>query len=187
QMVINNAITRPTNPVLGQVSYVITNDDFHYCSNSIGPVWSSWRSRILYNTSTSALSTTTTTFVKDTGCSDLAFSVLYANDFYRIRYIARANSDAATTTVDFRIYDGGASSPTTSSTQIAGATMYLDIAAGAGTSQLICETVLQLSAGTHTVAAFYGRAAGTGNVKADQSASGARFLYAEQLPWVTDK
>ncbi len=135
-----------------------------------------------YAGSVSVLATTTTTFVKDTGCSDLTFVVTDATSVYRLRYSAGAFTDANGTTVSFRILDGGSSSPTAASPAVAGGTIYLAAALGAGSSLLIAETVQTFTVGTHTVAAFYGRIAGTGNVAANQPTTGqTRLLTVEKL------
>jgi hypothetical protein len=168
--------TRPSPPQHGMVIYETDTAFFRYCSEVTGPNWARWKGGLTYVTATSAQSTTTTTFVKDSGIGDLVFVADNANTPHRIRYIARAISDAANTTMDYRLYDGGVSSPTTSSTLIGGASVVLY--AVSVSTQLVCEVIQTFSAGTHTVAAFYGRTSGTGNVN---PTTGQRILSIEAL------
>ena len=130
------------------------------------------------NSSSTAASTTTTTEVKDTNVGDLAFTAIPAAT-YRVKYRARANTSLAPSDIDFRIRDSGsASSPTNTSTLLAGATLNLQGIVG----QLICEAeVTGLSAGTHTIAGFYVRAGGSGNIKPDQSTGQLRTLTVERI------
>lgn len=125
--------------------------------------------------STSAISMSAV-FAKDTGIGDIAFDVGDATVWYKIVYIARAATDVNATTIDFRIYDGGTSSPTNASTIIAAASIYLPVAGGAGQSQLILEQHVQLAVGTHTIAAFFGKITGSGNAAVANSTGQAREL-----------
>jgi len=132
-------------------------------------------------TSVSVLSTTTATFLKDSGCGDLTFVVTDAATIYRLTYSARARSDAASTSMDFRILDGGSSSPTAASPAVAGASSGVLAVAPSGATQLEAKTQQTFTVGTHTVAAFYGRTAGAGNVVADQATGQQRLLSVEKL------
>lgn len=125
--------------------------------------------------------TTTATFVKDTAVGDLQFEVSDASVYYRLKYVARAQSSVANDDIDIRILDGGASSPTAASTTIVAGSQPVSGAAGAGAENLNVEAAILLSVGTHTIAAFYGRAAGTGNVNVSNSTGGIRQLSIERL------
>lgn len=135
----------------------------------------------VFATNTTNSATTTTTEVKDTGIGDVAITVTDATAWYRIKYIVRATSDAAATTMDTHVRDGGSSSPTNTSTLIAGASIYLAAATGAGACALTAEAIVQFSIGTHNLAGFFLRTAGTGNVSVTQSTGGQRILSIEQI------
>jgi len=128
--------------------------------------------------STAATTAVTTTETKDDGVGDYAFTVKTGH-FYRVTYQCRARSSAAGDKIDVRIRDGGASSPTNTSTLRAGGEVGVNTTTG---DQLIVTQMLSgLAAGTHTLAAFYVRAAGTGNVNVDQATGQTRELYVEDL------
>lgn len=180
-VIVCTSATRPASPVMGMVIYETDTGNYQYCQSPTGPIWGPIRTRLTYATSTASLSTTTTTFIKDTGCGDIVVVSPSATQVYwRVRYVARPQSDTAAATVDFRIYDGGASSPTTASTLLTGASMYLDGVGLAAASMLECEEIVTLSVGTHTLAAFYGRTNGAGNVR-PAFPTGPRLLSAEML------
>lgn len=128
-----------------------------------------------------ASGTTTTAIAKDTAVGDVQFAVAEVNDWYRVSYLARVQSDAAPATVDFQIRDGGASSPTSTSGIIAGASRQVTNTGGAGAQDLQCIGYVQFSVGTHTIAAFFVRTAGSGNVQANQSTGSKRMLIVERV------
>lgn len=173
--------THPANPPEGMVIFETDNNAFLFCSNIVGPVWSPLNTHIAYQTSTAATSNATTSAVKDGGPGDLAFSVTSTSTVYRVRYIARAQTDAASSTVDFQIRDGGSSSPTNASPIVAAASTVLTITAGAGAIALVCEGIGTFTVGTHTIAGFYVRTSGSGNITVAQSTGGQRILSVEAL------
>lgn len=119
----------------------------------------------------------TTVETKDGGCGDYTFTAV-AGRRYRIKYQARARSTVVGDKVDIRIRDGGAASPTNASTLVAGA----ETSSGSTTGDdLKVDSAITLSAGTHTIAAFYVRAAGTGTVTLDQATGQQRELYVEDI------
>jgi hypothetical protein len=133
----------------------------------------------VFNISSTSSSTTTTTEVKDTNVGDLTFTVADASAWYRVTYTARANADA-TSTIDIRIRDGGASSPTNASTQIGGGSIFIG-AATTGATQVEAKSTLQFTVGTHIIAGFYVRTAGTGNVFVGTATGGQRILSVELI------
>lgn len=134
----------------------------------------------VFNQSSAAQSTTTSTEVKDAGVGDLTVTVTDATAWYRVKYIARINSSVANDLVDIRIRDGGGSSPTNTSTQITGAEMGVSVG-GTGGNNVTAEQLVQFTVGTHTLAGFYVRAAGTGNVNVSQASGAQRVLSCEQI------
>jgi hypothetical protein len=130
--------------------------------------------RISHNSSTSAL-TATAAELKDTGCGDLTFTAVTGRK-YRVKYVARAAAVSATASVDFRIRDGGGSSPTTASTLLTGASSGSLATGGAAAVQLSPDEIISgLSAGTHIIAAFYASTAG-GTAQAAQATGQTRQL-----------
>ena len=120
---------------------------------------------------TSAVSAET----KDTGVGDVTFTAVTGRK-YRVRFVCRAGAVSATATCDVTIRDGGGSSPTTGSTLVAGASSGSLVAGAAGEAQLVLdEPLIGLSAGTHTVAAFYRSTAG-GTVRLAQATGQTRHL-----------
>lgn len=126
-------------------------------------------------TSTAATTGVTTTETKDGGVGDYAFTAV-AGRRYRVHYTCRADSSADQDAMDVRVRDGGASSPTNASALVAGAEIKQSGTAG-GQHVCIAQLMLGLSAGTHTVAAFYVRALGTGTVNVTQATGQTRELY----------
>lgn len=117
---------------------------------------------------------------KDGGCGDKTFTVV-AGRRYRITYNARAQVSAVPTSVVFQIRDGGAASPTGVSPIIAASQSTPSAAGGAGEEIFVSQffDAGDLTAGTHTVAAFYQRSAGAGNVNPSQSLERQLIVYDE--------
>lgn len=140
-------------------------------------------SRLVATPATSAVTsaTTTTTEVKDSNVGDYTFTAVSGHT-YRVKYQCRAASTVAQDKVDVRIRDGGGSSPTNTSTLVAGAETTIASASVALTEDLKVEQLMVgLSAGTHIIAAFFLRAAGTGNVSLGQATGQTRELYVEDM------
>ncbi|HEX4502184.1 MAG TPA: hypothetical protein VH187_13690 [Scandinavium sp.] len=137
---------------------------------------------VAYVPSTSVQPVTSGT-LKDTGIGDVTVNNIIPQAYYRVRYIARAQYDAGTATnCDFQIRDGSKASPTTASLIIAGATIYLAAPGGPGSSQLICEGIVQWSdTGPHIIAPFYAKTVGGGNVTVAQSNGGYRMFTVELI------
>ena len=135
--------------------------------------------------STVATSTTTTTEAKDTQVGDLTLTVTDASAWYRITYEARLTTDAASALVTIRVRDGGSSSPTNTSALIAQGSSLLSVAGGPGQVTQHAQSLRQFTVGTHNLAGFYIREAGTGNVGLlaldGGSATLSRFLIVEQI------
>lgn len=115
---------------------------------------------------------------KDAGCGDLAFTT-YDTRTYQVRYSARCQASVAGTTMDIQLRDGGAASPTAASPLIGAKSIHLAGAAGAGATELSCVWDFDFNgtgftAGDHTLAVFYVRTAGGGNVNVAQSTGGQR-------------
>lgn len=135
----------------------------------------------VFNQSTAA-TTTTATELKDGGVGDLTLTVADATAWYRVKYIARCQTDTSGgTNMDLRIRDGGASSPTTASTLIAAQSIYLSVAAGPGSSGLTADGLVQFTVGTHVLAGFYAKLAGAGNISVSQATGMSRVLSAELI------
>lgn len=134
----------------------------------------------VFNQSNAAASTTTTTEVKDTNVGDLAITVTDATAWYVVKYICRGNSSVTSDQMDIRIRDGGGSSPTNVSTQLAGASLQIPVG-GSGGLQVTAEQYVQFTVGTHTIAGFYVRTAGTGNVNVSQAGGAQRVLSCQQV------
>jgi hypothetical protein len=164
------------------VIYETDTNLFWYCSNATGPVWYPVVTRTQYSVSDSNMGTTTTTFVKDTGCGDIQFTVPAATIVYRLRYTCRPLADANGSRVDLHINDGGASSPTNASTTVAAGNVYLALSGGIGSISTVVENITTFTAGTHTIAAFYARGTGTANVTVDNPSAGKRVLSVEMMP-----
>jgi hypothetical protein len=120
-----------------------------------------------------------TTIGKDDPVGNITFEAV-AGRSYLVRYTTRCQTSAANTTMDVQIRDGGASPPGTASPVVAAGSKPLVIAGGAGADQLVVEQTLScpldLAAGTHTLAAFFRRTAGTGTVVVDTAAGQLREL-----------
>lgn len=125
--------------------------------------------------------TTSATEVIDSAVGTISFYVNDADDWYKIRYRARVQSDAAPATIDMRIRDGGASTPTNTSTLVAGASCQVQATSGAGATTLVAEEIVQFAVGQHTLAGFYVRTTGSGNVLVGQSTGSRRQLTAEHI------
>lgn len=138
------------------------------------------------NRARSAISTatTTTTELKDTNVGDVPFTAVSGRR-YRISYSCRTSSTANATTMDIRIRDGFGGSPTNASTIRTAGSQYIDLAGGPGQSQFtLFQTIdcpADTGAGIHTIAAFYVRTAGTGNVSLTAAGSQLRELQVEDL------
>jgi hypothetical protein len=131
--------------------------------------------------STTTTSSTTTTEIKDSQVGDYVFTAVSGRQ-YEVHYSGRAQSDAGATTMNVYIRDGGGSSPTNASTLLAADSIYLGGAGGAGgTSVTLCQVVSGLSAGTHTLAAFFQRTAGGGNCTMVAVSTVQRQLYAKDI------
>lgn len=101
----------------------------------------------------------TTTETKDAS-GDVIFTAVEGYD-YQVTYTATSISGGAGAIVVVNIRDGGASSPTNASTNIAGTVAYMAASGFAGQAPvnvvrtLNCPT--DISVGVHTIAAFYVR------------------------------
>lgn len=141
----------------------------------------------VFKTSTVATSTTTTTETKDTNVGDLTFVVSDATVWYRITYMVRMNTDSTTgaSLISATVRDGGASSPTNTSTLIGETSQVLTVAGGPGQVATAAISLRQFSVGTHNIAGFYVRSSGAGNVSLVALDGGgatlARFLSVEQI------
>jgi hypothetical protein len=112
---------------------------------------------------------------KDTGVGNVTFTVV-AGHKYRVHYVARAQAVSAAASEDFRIRDGGGGSPGTGSTLLAGASSGIMQPGGGDSRQLICTEIISgLSAGPHTIAAFYASTSG-GTVTAAEATGQSRQL-----------
>ena len=127
-----------------------------------------------------AAQTATATEAKDTGVGDIVLTVTSATVWYRIKYKARLNAVGGAINGDLRIRDGGAASPTTTSTLLTGASSELP---AAGVPQdTVAEQLVQFSVGTHTLGGFYAKVTGAGtSVNADNATGQLRLLEAEQV------
>lgn len=142
---------------------------------------------LVRSTSVAATSGVTTTETKDGGTGDLTFTAVEGRR-YRVYYRARAQTNAGGTSIVFRIRDGGGSSPTNTST-IVGASQTTPAGTGGQGEELevnqtlTCATggsgIDEISAGTHKVAAFYVRSAGTGTVNPSQTFQREFYVYDE--------
>lgn len=130
-------------------------------------------------TNAAAQAAATTTELKDTGVGDYTFTAV-AGRQYRVVYQCRIQSTVANDKADVRIRDGGASSPTNTSTLRAGAEITIGSATG-GEHLVVTQVLTGLAAGTHIIAAFYVRAAGTGNVNVSNATGQTRELYVEDI------
>jgi hypothetical protein len=126
---------------------------------------------------TSAASTGTEQ--KDTDLGDYTFTAK-AGRLYVVHCTGRINSTVAGDQADVIIRDGGASSPTTASTQLTGRSYQIGNATG-GQAVDLAHQRNNFSAGVHTIAAFYKRTAGTGNVVFRQSSGAVRDLWVEDI------
>lgn len=111
----------------------------------------------LVTVQSSSVVSAVTVETKDGGVGDVTFTAV-AGRKYRIRYTTLVSVATANTNVFIRLRDGGASSPTTSSTLLTqGNTGMITQLGGPGQPTIVVDQLLSgLSAGTHTVAAFYG-------------------------------
>lgn len=134
----------------------------------------------VFNQSTAA-TTGTTTELKDGGVGDLTVTVTDATAWYQIKYIARVQSTVANDVIDLHIRDGGSSSPTIASTLIAAGSQPVPAVAGAGATNLTVESYVQFTVGTHILAGFYTRTAGTGSVSVAQATGAQRVLSVAQV------
>jgi hypothetical protein len=105
---------------------------------------------------------------------------------YRFMYVARAEAAVAPTNADFRIRgNNSAVSPTNVSTILASGSDTLTIAAGAGARNLIVYQTricpAQLAVGLWTIAPFYAKAAGAGNVNALQATGQLREITVDDV------
>lgn len=132
--------------------------------------------------SSTASATTAGTEVKDTNVGDTSFTAVSGRT-YRVVYNARSQSDTANDGVDLRIRGNNSStSPTNTSNQLAGNRVQVGPTAGAaGGDQRECTHVLEcpldIATGLWTIAAFYVRSSGLGNVSVSQTAGDTRELY----------
>ena len=118
----------------------------------------------------------TGTEVKDTQVGDVAFTVV-AGRKYRVVYHGRCESATGSNSIDLRIRDGGASSPTTANTCVASASAGTVAVGGPDFIDTRAEALLVgLSAGTHTIAGFVAETTGSGTVRAGQASAGTREL-----------
>lgn len=117
--------------------------------------------------------------LKDGGVGDLTFDT-YSGRTYRIRYSARCRASAVPTTMDIYIRAALGASPTTASTIYAATSVPIGVAAGAGATTMVAEAELRcptdIAAGNWTMAGFYSRTAGAGNVNVDQAGGQNRTL-----------
>lgn len=175
--------TRPSIPPVGMIIYQTDTDDYYFCSNATGPVWSLLTTRLKYRTATADTTLTDTTLIKDGGCGDIAFTSPGTSVPFRLRYWCHPFSDTDGTQVAINLIDGGTSSPTSSGTVVAVSSFWVALASTIQLTQVVCDTIGTFSAGTHTVAAFYGRGGvGTGNVNVRAGTSaGPRILSVEML------
>lgn len=90
--------------------------------------------------------------------------------FYKIEVENMSGSVATTTGLcTFRIRDGGASTPTGASTEIAQTPWNAQATGGPGQEGVKLAATVQLSAGTHTLGLFTQRSSGTGTPVGDRS------------------
>lgn len=138
-------------------------------------------------TSTAATSSITTTETKDAGCGDLTFTALLGRR-YRIFYRARCQTNVADSAIVLRVRDGGGSSPTNTSTIVAASQVTPNGTGGAGDEQTVNQILTcvaspsatdEIAAGTHKVAPFYVRTAGTGTVSVSQTLLREFYVYDE--------
>src|SRR6266536_5406483 len=122
---------------------------------------------------------TTTTEAKDTQLGDYVFTAK-AGRLYRVMCSGRLGSTVAGDQGDLRIRDGGVSSPTTGSTLLTAASAQFNNASG-GQQVVIGHQRNNFSAGVHTLAAFFARTAGTGNVTFSTAGGQSQVLYVEHL------
>jgi hypothetical protein len=122
----------------------------------------------------------TATPIQDTDMGNLVFTAVSGRN-YRITFDSGWRSDTATATMDVTIRDGGGSSPTGSSTTVAGSSAFIGATAGTGrTNFQLCRTLscpADIAAGTHTLGVFFARTVtGSGTVFLQESASMHREL-----------
>lgn len=138
-----------------------------------------------FKTATTATATTTTAEVKDLPLGDLTLTVDDATAWWRITYAVRMNTDTATSLITARVRDGGAASPTNTSTLVGQTSQVLTVAGGPGQVSAVAISLRQFTVGTHNLAGFYIRDSGAGNVSLvaldGGSATLARFLSVERI------
>jgi len=145
------------------------------------------RGSITRATSGSGTGTTTTAETKDTtfpNSGDLTFTAFTGRQ-YRISLMSRYNSSAALDEMEARIRDGGSSSPTTASTLLFSYPENLPAAGGAGqpSKEIVgyFNCPADIATGTHTLAVFFVRTGGVGNVSLPGSASQPKHLVVEDV------
>lgn len=118
---------------------------------------------------------------KDGGCGDIQFTVQPFRR-YSVSYTARAQSTVAGDSISFQIRDSGsAASPVAADPVIAASQTTVSAAGGAGNEVYVTRffDIGMLASGTHTIAPFYARTAGGGNVSASQTLERQFRLYDE--------
>lgn len=118
------------------------------------------------SSSTVTNSSTINTPLKDGGVGDVAFVAVSGRN-YRFTYKARCRCDTtAVQTMTISIRDGNASSPTSASTELENTAIQIQSTQGVGaTGEVVFRTLTcpgDISAGTHTLAAFYTRTVNNG-------------------------
>lgn len=93
-------------------------------------------------------------FTVPTSAAAWRYEVCYNN--------AKINASVADDLYEFRIRDGGASTPTSASTLIAAAAAPVHVAGGSGQPTVLVRGTWVPTAGTHTLSVFLVRLAGTG-------------------------
>lgn len=133
---------------------------------------------------TSDTSAVTTTETKDTQIGNIGFTAVSGRR-YQVSFSCRTSASANATTMDIRIRDGGAGSPTSASTILTAGSQYVVVSGGAGQNQFTVFQTLDcpgdIAAGAHTIAPFYVRTAGTGSVFLSRANNQARELKIEDV------
>lgn len=113
-------------------------------------------------TSSAGTTTSGTTDTRDAAMGNYVFTAV-ASRRYRVSVLGlRIGGTVSGDTFNIRVRDGGASTPTAASLQIAQSSKRVPVNGGAGEETVLVSQTFTATAGTHTLSVFVQRTAGTG-------------------------
>lgn len=128
------------------------------------------------STSSDGTSTTGTTEVRDAVLGNYVFTSAGTSRRYRVTLSGATVISTTTNRIAVRIRDGGASTPTTSSTLLAEGVAKNTTAGASGRQGITCSATFTAAAGTRTLSTFY-----VGIDSGTVTAGGTRQLYVEDI------